>query len=155
MTNQNSTHAHTKMDNDISIKFEEIDSMSGEGYEQDSSRLAEQLGLSSADTSNEDKNADQIRSVFAKKRKTIGNKYKVARKKQKVMTDSGYERDVSSSDAGAGLIRRMGADEETQVLPYRVGNYVDHSLDPDPTDTPFAPLHRRPNFPEVRGGPTI
>ena len=41
------------------------------------------------------------------------------------------------------------SEEETQIIPLSLGHYIDHSQDSIIDDPPFAPLHRKANFPET------
>ena len=41
------------------------------------------------------------------------------------------------------------SEEETQIIPLSLGDYIDHSLDPIIDNPPFAPLQRMANFPET------
>mmetsp|Transcript_20678 Transcript_20678/g.43172 ORF Transcript_20678/g.43172 Transcript_20678/m.43172 type:complete len:612 (-) Transcript_20678:82-1917(-) len=143
------------MEND-EMNFYEFDKMSGEGYERDDSRVAEELSISSKEPNMVTKNTEGKHAIMPIIRKRIattqseGNQ--VSSKKTKVnnlsAADSGYEQDMSSdvalSGSGNGKVDR---EEETQVLTYSIGKYIDHSLDPD-DNRPFAPVHRKPNFPE-------
>ncbi|KAL7553713.1 hypothetical protein ACHAWF_017034 [Thalassiosira exigua] len=120
---------------------------SGEGYEQDVSRMADENSISSR--SIEDgvrKKASNGSNVFARKRKAVEQTAGIQCAASKNnLTGSGYEQDVSGDMAvfGNGEAR----EEETQVLLYTLGSYVDHSLVPD-DDRVFAPIHRKPTFPE-------
>ena len=107
--------------------------MSGKGYETGPSRMG----------------SESISSVeLGQKKKThhhAGRQKHTIARKRKVMTDSGYEQDVSSN--GIPMNEKVDKEEETtQFLPITVGSYVDHSLDPDVDSDlrPFAPIHRKP-----------
>lgn len=123
-------------------KVDELDQMSGEGYERDDSRMAEEQSASSREQGKNKRKAQQSMMPIAHKRRD-----------RDPYSDSGYEQDVSSDMAviangrGYQIERKSDREEETQVLPYSLGNYIDHSLDSD-DDRPFAPIHRKPNFVE-------
>lgn len=121
----------------------DFDNMSGKGsdrgYERDESRWAEDESNSSNDGKKKRKGEHQYYAIARKRRPA-------AQERVKSMTDSGYERDISS-DADARLFK-SDREEETQVLPFSLGGYVDHSRDPDDGRTAFAPIHRKPNFTE-------
>lgn len=118
-----------------------------EGYEQDDSCMAEEQSISSNEQNigNDKRAAKQSLNPIARKRRGVKNQSSY---RMNHFTDSGYEQDGSSDMAVVGNITKgkLDREEETQVLPFS-GSYVDHSLDPD-DDRPFAPIHRKPNFPE-------
>ena len=114
-------------------KFDEF--MSGKGYETGPSRMGSE-SISSVELGQKKKTRHH----------TDKQKHTIAKKRKKVMTDSGYEQDVSSR--GIPMNDKVDKEEElTQLLPMVVGSgYVDHSLDPDLDSDlrPFAPIHRKP-----------
>ncbi|KAL9191049.1 hypothetical protein ACHAXT_000755 [Thalassiosira profunda] len=131
----------------IPLKYDETD----RGYERDDS-MAEEQSASSWDKAG---------------KRRVTQELPIARKRVKGLlspTDSGYERDASSDAAASNNVwDKPVREEETQVdvardkmdgdgarpkLPLRIGRYVDHSLDPDDLEVTFAPIHRKPSFPE-------
>ncbi len=116
-------------------KFDEVDNnMSGKGYVRDDSRLAEEQSMTSKERKRKGGIEDGMLPIARKRRVTAGG----------LTTDSGYERDLSSDMAATkDFEMKSYREEETQVLPYALGSYIDHSLDPDNDDRPFAPIHRK------------
>eukprot|EP00571_Detonula_confervacea_P009241 CAMPEP_0172322542 /NCGR_PEP_ID=MMETSP1058-20130122/46192_1 /TAXON_ID=83371 /ORGANISM="Detonula confervacea, Strain CCMP 353" /LENGTH=612 /DNA_ID=CAMNT_0013038309 /DNA_START=447 /DNA_END=2285 /DNA_ORIENTATION=+ len=120
--------------------------MSGEGYERDESRMSEESISSNGQNIGKNKrNAELCVTPIARKRRGTQNQ---GSHRINHLIDSGYEQDLSSDMAVIGNVKgKLDREEETQVLPISLGSYVDHSLDPD-DGRPFAPIHRKPNFPE-------
>lgn len=150
-------------------RFDGEDMISGKGYERDE----EQSASSREDYVTGKRNSEEEMPIAHKRRITMNRSTDKAMTYANPYMDSGYEQDMSSDNVAVagndnviGSVSYVGREEATQIIPsyiqqceeserkappvtkrYSLGKYCDHSLDPD-DDRTFAPIHRKPNFPE-------